>query len=184
MQFDQLPHFIGNLAPEKRPHYNTNSGAFLCVPANSMLMTSVAIQIDQIYVPAHLRRTRDPAKVQQLAEEILNEGQKTPIQVRRDANRYASAKRILMNSQSGSHGRRGLLRGNCLDSAPQPLEHGVEDGREEDAEHRHAEHAAEHRGAECFAHLRTSARADQERDDSENEREAGHQNGPQPLRGR
>jgi sulfiredoxin len=56
--------------------------------SNSMLMTSVAIQIDQIYVPAHLRRTRDPAKVQQLAEEILNEGQKTPIQVRRDANRY------------------------------------------------------------------------------------------------
>jgi sulfiredoxin len=63
-------------------------GKFLCLQANSMLMSSVPIQIDQIYVPAHLRRTHDPAKVQQLAEKILSEGLKTPIQVRRDANRY------------------------------------------------------------------------------------------------
>jgi ParB-like chromosome segregation protein Spo0J len=35
-----------------------------------------------------LRRSLDPDKVQQLAEDILSEGQKTPIQVRRDVNRY------------------------------------------------------------------------------------------------
>jgi len=53
-----------------------------------MLMKSIPIHIAAIYVPMQLRRSLDPDKVQQLAEEILNEGQKTPIQVRRDVNRY------------------------------------------------------------------------------------------------
>jgi sulfiredoxin len=51
-------------------------------------MKSIPIHIAEIYVPMQLRRSLDPDKVQQLAEEILNEGQKTPIQVRRDVNRY------------------------------------------------------------------------------------------------
>ena len=54
----------------------------------SMLMKSVAVKIDQIYVPARLRGTLDPEKVQRLAEEILTDGQQTPIQVRQDVNRY------------------------------------------------------------------------------------------------
>lgn len=53
-----------------------------------MLMKSVAVKIDQIYVPTRLRGTLDPEKVQRLAEEILTDGQQTPIQVRRDGNRY------------------------------------------------------------------------------------------------
>ena len=53
-----------------------------------MLMKSVAVPVDQIYVPAQLRRTLDPDKVQRLAEDILSAGQKTPIQVRRDGERY------------------------------------------------------------------------------------------------
>jgi sulfiredoxin len=53
-----------------------------------MLMKSVAVPVDQIYVPAQLRRTLDPDKVQQLAEDILSAGQKTPIQVRRDGERF------------------------------------------------------------------------------------------------
>jgi sulfiredoxin len=53
-----------------------------------MFMKSIPIHIAEIYVPMQLRRSLDPDKVQQLAEEILNEGQKTPIQVRRDVNRY------------------------------------------------------------------------------------------------
>jgi sulfiredoxin len=53
-----------------------------------MLMKSIPIPIAEIYVPMQLRRSLDPDKVQQLAEEILNEGQRTPIQVRRDVNRY------------------------------------------------------------------------------------------------
>lgn len=53
-----------------------------------MLMKSIAVPVDQIYVPAQLRRTLDPEKVQRLAEDILSAGQKTPIQVRRDGERY------------------------------------------------------------------------------------------------
>ena len=53
-----------------------------------MLMKSVAVTINQIYVPAELRRTLDLAKAQRLAEEILRDGLQTPIQVRRDVNRY------------------------------------------------------------------------------------------------
>jgi sulfiredoxin len=53
-----------------------------------MLMKSIPIHIAEIYVPMQLRRSLDPDKVQQLAEDILSEGQKTPIQVRRDVNRY------------------------------------------------------------------------------------------------
>jgi sulfiredoxin len=54
-----------------------------------MLMKTVMVRIEQIYVPAQLRRTLDAEKVQKLAEQILAEGQKTPIQVRRDGDRYA-----------------------------------------------------------------------------------------------
>jgi sulfiredoxin len=53
-----------------------------------MLMKSVAVPVDQIYVPSQLRRTLDADKVQRLAEDILSAGQKTPIQVRRDGERY------------------------------------------------------------------------------------------------
>jgi len=41
-----------------------------------------------IYVPAKRRRTLDPAKVEQLAESILEEGQTTPILVRADGDRF------------------------------------------------------------------------------------------------
>jgi sulfiredoxin len=53
-----------------------------------MLMKTVQVPVEQIYVPAQLRRTLDPDKVQRLAEDILTAGQKTPIQVRRDGERY------------------------------------------------------------------------------------------------
>lgn len=53
-----------------------------------MLMKSIEIEIERIYVPAQLRRTLDAEKVQRLAEAILAEGQQTPIQVRRDGERY------------------------------------------------------------------------------------------------
>ncbi len=53
-----------------------------------MLMKSIEIEIERIYVPAQLRRTLDSDKVQRLAEAILAEGQQTPIQVRRDGERY------------------------------------------------------------------------------------------------
>jgi ParB-like chromosome segregation protein Spo0J len=52
------------------------------------MMKSVAIRIDEIYVPTALRKTLDPAKAEALAESIIDNGLQTPIQVRRDKDRY------------------------------------------------------------------------------------------------
>tara|TARA_B100001964_G_scaffold72511_1_gene82183 strand:- start:3562 stop:3807 length:246 start_codon:yes stop_codon:yes gene_type:complete len=51
-------------------------------------MESLAIKVAEIYVPTKRRGTLDLDKVDLLAESILEEGQKIPIQVRRGNNRY------------------------------------------------------------------------------------------------
>ena len=51
-------------------------------------MESLAIKVAEIYVPTKRRGTLDPEKVEVLAESILEDGQQTPIQVRRGNNRY------------------------------------------------------------------------------------------------
>ncbi len=53
-------------------------------------LETVVINIDEIYVPAKRRGTLDEAKVETLAESIIEDGQKTPIHVRPDPdkNRY------------------------------------------------------------------------------------------------
>ncbi len=53
-------------------------------------LDTVVIDIDEIYVPAKRRGTLDPSKVETLAESIIEDGQNTPIHVRRDddKNRY------------------------------------------------------------------------------------------------
>jgi len=53
-----------------------------------MLMRPVAVKLEDIYVPARWRSTLDSKKVEALAESILEQGQTTPIQVRKDTNRY------------------------------------------------------------------------------------------------
>ena len=52
------------------------------------LMRTVPVPVEQIYVPMSLRKTLDAAKVESLAESILEVGLSTPIQVRRDEKRY------------------------------------------------------------------------------------------------
>ena len=52
------------------------------------MMKSIAIPLDEIYVPTARRGTLDDAKVQALAEDILDKGLQVPIQVRRDKDRY------------------------------------------------------------------------------------------------
>ncbi|MBL6953729.1 MAG: ParB N-terminal domain-containing protein [Alphaproteobacteria bacterium] len=52
------------------------------------MMESTVIKVAEIYVPTKRRSTLDPDKVETLAESILEEGQKMPIQVRRGNNRY------------------------------------------------------------------------------------------------
>ncbi len=46
------------------------------------------IPINEIYVPASRRKTLDPAKAEELAEDILENGQKMPIQVRQGKGRF------------------------------------------------------------------------------------------------
>ncbi|MBM3561220.1 MAG: chromosome partitioning protein ParB [Alphaproteobacteria bacterium] len=53
-----------------------------------MLMKPVAVKLDEIYVPTRMRDTLDTKKVETIAESILEVGQTTPIQVRRDAKRF------------------------------------------------------------------------------------------------
>jgi ParB-like chromosome segregation protein Spo0J len=50
-------------------------------------MRDEILRIEDIYVPTKRRQTLDPAAVNAIAESMLEEGQKTPIQVRRDGKR-------------------------------------------------------------------------------------------------
>jgi sulfiredoxin len=54
----------------------------------AMLMKDQSIPIEAIYVPTKRRSTLDPATVEKLAESILAEGQRTPILVRPDGDRF------------------------------------------------------------------------------------------------
>ncbi len=51
-------------------------------------MDDVTIRIDEIYVPAKRRDEIDPARVESLAESILEEGLKVPVSVRQGKGRY------------------------------------------------------------------------------------------------
>ena len=51
-------------------------------------MKTVVIETDKIYVPSKTRKLLNPARVDELAEDILENGQKSPIQVRLGQDRY------------------------------------------------------------------------------------------------
>ncbi|MBT5572195.1 MAG: ParB N-terminal domain-containing protein [Alphaproteobacteria bacterium] len=50
-------------------------------------MKDLVLKIDEIYVPTARRLTVDPEKVTEIAESMLEDGQKTPIMVRDDGKR-------------------------------------------------------------------------------------------------
>ncbi len=52
------------------------------------MLKTVPVPIDEIYVPVKTRETLDATKVASLAESIMDKGLETPIQVRRDKERY------------------------------------------------------------------------------------------------
>lgn len=52
------------------------------------MMKSVKIMVDEIYVPVKFRDTLDTDRVSALAESIIEDGQTTPINVRRGKDRY------------------------------------------------------------------------------------------------
>ena len=51
------------------------------------LMRTIKIPLGEIYVPTKLTKTLDAAKVETRAEEVLENGLQTPVQVRRDEDR-------------------------------------------------------------------------------------------------
>ena len=52
------------------------------------MMKRETIKITDIYVPVKRRATLNPATVRALAQDILENGQKSPILVRRDGDRF------------------------------------------------------------------------------------------------
>ncbi len=50
-------------------------------------MDDQTFRIEDIYLPVKRRRTLDPVTVNTIAESMLEEGQRTPIRVRRDGER-------------------------------------------------------------------------------------------------
>lgn len=52
------------------------------------MLKSVALNLDEIYVPTKHRKTLDAEKVESIAESIIENGQQTPIQVRQGKDRY------------------------------------------------------------------------------------------------
>jgi len=53
-----------------------------------MLMKEEVIAVDEVYVPVKRRATLNAKTVQDIAESMLEEGQRTPILVRRDGERF------------------------------------------------------------------------------------------------
>lgn len=52
------------------------------------MMQIIQVRLDGIYIPAERRKTLDAAKAEALAEDILENGLKIPIQVRFDGKRH------------------------------------------------------------------------------------------------
>jgi len=52
------------------------------------LMQDQVIRIDAVYVPVKRRKTLDAKRVEEIAESILADGQRTPILVRRDGDGF------------------------------------------------------------------------------------------------
>lgn len=51
-------------------------------------MESIKIDIDKVYMPAKKRKELTDEKIEQMAEILIEEGQRTPIQVRQGEGRY------------------------------------------------------------------------------------------------
>ena len=52
------------------------------------MMQILQVKLDSIYIPAERRKTLDTARAEKLAEDILENGLKIPIQVRVDGKRH------------------------------------------------------------------------------------------------
>ncbi len=57
-------------------------------------MRVVVLRIEEIYVPTERRKELDPEKVEAVAEEIMDEAEERPIQVRPGKGRYVLIKGV------------------------------------------------------------------------------------------
>lgn len=58
------------------------------------MLKSVVVKIEDIYIPAGRRKELDPDKVLEVAEQIMDETNNRPIQVRKGKGRYVLIKGI------------------------------------------------------------------------------------------
>ena len=58
------------------------------------MLKAIVINIEEIYVPAGLRKELDPERVELVAEEIMEEAEEHPIQVRQGKDRYVLVKGV------------------------------------------------------------------------------------------
>jgi len=58
------------------------------------LLKTVAVNIDEIYVPLERRKELDPEKVEAIAESIVEGTDERPIQVRRGKDRFVLVKGV------------------------------------------------------------------------------------------
>jgi sulfiredoxin len=56
--------------------------------SDNKLMQNHTLQVADIYIPTARRKTLDPAKAEEIAESMIEEGQITPIQVRKGRERF------------------------------------------------------------------------------------------------
>ena len=45
------------------------------------------VAVEDVYIPVKRKKSLEPKKIEAIAESMIDEGQKTPIQVRQDENR-------------------------------------------------------------------------------------------------
>jgi sulfiredoxin len=73
------------------------------------MLKAKALPIASIYVPAKRRTTLDLAKVQTIAESMLERGQTTPIMVREDGERFVLVEGLHRLEASKSLGEETIL---------------------------------------------------------------------------
>ena len=58
------------------------------------MLKAVAVNINEIYIPADRRKELDPDRIDIVAEEIMEEEEERPIQVREGKDRYVLVKGV------------------------------------------------------------------------------------------
>ena len=95
-----------------------------------IMMKRESFPVAKIYVPTERRKTLDPARVGEIAESMLKDGQQTPIKVRADGARIMSGVNWTMLALPQLHGTLDKVRldqglrvarqhyGSCIRAVP------------------------------------------------------------------